>query len=49
MDAVAWWAVSAPKVQGARWPWLCQKGPAARKHAGRVKVVVRRRDKRRGV
>jgi hypothetical protein len=26
MDAVAWWAVSAPEARHVQWPWICQKG-----------------------
>jgi hypothetical protein len=46
MDTVAWWAISAPEARRVRCSWLCQKGTATRKCAGRVKVAVRRRDKK---
>jgi hypothetical protein len=46
MDAVAWWVVLALKARRVGWPWLCRKSTATRKRAGRVKVAVRKRDKR---
>jgi hypothetical protein len=49
VDAMVLWVVSAPKVRRVWWPWPCQRSTATRKHAGRVKVAVRRRDKRRRV
>jgi hypothetical protein len=44
MAAVASWTASAPKVRRV-W-WRCQRSTATRKRVGRVKGVVRRRDKR---
>jgi hypothetical protein len=49
MAAVALWVVSAPKVRHVWWPWPCQRSSVTRKRTGRVKVAVRRRDKRRRV
>jgi hypothetical protein len=46
MAAMALWTASVPKVRHMWWPRSCQRSSATCKRAGRVKVAVRRRDKR---
>jgi hypothetical protein len=49
MAATAPWVALAPKVWRVWWLRPCQRSTATRGRAGRVKGVVRRRDKRRRV
>jgi hypothetical protein len=49
MAATAPWVAPAPKVRRVWWTRPCQRGTATHRRAGRVKGVVRKRDKRRRV